>query len=171
MGLVDDMKAKLFVRKSFVCGGHGARRPKHGRFTVPNGITIYFYIADTVGLPNSVGQQVDRILHGQAGSPTPTETLTAGQVCHNYHLYSPRNGGYLTLASSSVASNQYITTKDSADGIALKAICDKVLKIYPVADIHWSACRSVEGDNDQFPDTLTPTFTGRLATVATLGRP
>jgi hypothetical protein len=144
-----DLKLKLFGATDYVCGGHGARRPSHGKFTVPTGITIKFYIADTQGLPNSVGQRVDRILSG-GPAPAATETFTAGQELDDYHLYSSKAGGYLNLGMSSAANPRYISTTDKNVGIALSDICQRILNTTPVAVIHWSACRSVENDGDTF---------------------
>ncbi len=157
VGRIDQLKAQLFQRQTFVAGGHGARRPAHGTMTLPKGITLYFYVRDTESLPNSVGQKVDKILAGGA-APAPVAVLRGGSYCWNYHLYSPRNGGYLSLASSSKADSHYITTDDSANGISLKSICETIVRACPVADLHWSACRSTEADGDVFPDTLTPTY-------------
>lgn len=159
------LQAQLFARQTFVCGGHGARRPKHGVFTVPKGITIYFYVRDTESLPNDVGQRVDQILTGGA-APRATGMMSSGGRCHNYHLYSPRSGGYLSLGMSSKASDHYISTTDKINGIALADICQTVMKICPEADIHWSACRAIEGDNDVFPDTLEPDYSSSPALQA-----
>jgi hypothetical protein len=156
-GRIEALKAALFKTENFVAGGHGARRPAHGHFTVPRGITIHFYVADTESLSNSIGQNVDRILAGGT-APTPTETANAGDRIHDYHLYSARNGGYLSLASSSRASDHYLTTDSTTDGVALSAICEMIIKRTPNAVLHWSACRCVEGDGDVFPDTPSPTY-------------
>jgi hypothetical protein len=146
---VSELKAKLFTRQSFVCGGHGARRPSHGSFTVPKGITIHFYVPDTDSLPNDIGQKVDQVLTGKP-APAATETLTAGDRCHNYHLYSSKAGGYLNLAMSSKADERYITTTDKDNGVGLKDILDLIIGKCPVAEVHWSACRSTEDDGDSF---------------------
>jgi hypothetical protein len=148
----------------YVCGGHGARRPSHGTFKVPAGITIKFYIADTRGLPNNIGQQVDRILAG--GAPPPAfETFTAGQDLHDYHLYSSKAGGYLNLGMSSDANARYISTTDKEIGIALSDICKQVAAKSAVAVIHWSACRSVENDGDSF-GWSKPEYNGSLGVLS-----
>jgi|HubBroStandDraft_5_1064220.scaffolds.fasta_scaffold663453_1 hypothetical protein len=155
--LIQQRMGALYAPQNFVCGGHGARRPKHGTFTLPKGITVKFYIPDTKPLPNDVGQQVDRILTG--GAPPPAESTAApGSTIWNYHLYSPRNGGYLALGMSGKASDRYISTTDSTNGIALSVICNRIAATCPNAIVHWSACRSIEGDGDVFPDTGKPDY-------------
>ena len=59
---VRDIQAKLFGPVNYVCGGHGARRPSHGTFRVPAGITIKFYVNDGDSLDDVIGQKVDQIL-------------------------------------------------------------------------------------------------------------
>lgn len=161
---IDALKARLFVRKSFVCGGHGARWPTHAEFTVPSGITIYFYVSDTESLQNSVGKEVDRILVGGV-PPAFTQKVEAGQRCWNYHLFSSRAGGYLNLGMSSKANSHYITTDDKKDGIGLEDIVKLVVGNTPNADIHWSACRAIESGTDVF-DWSKPDHSKVLAAIA-----
>ena len=161
---VSDIAKRLFGSTDYVCGGHGARRPSHGKFTVPAGITIKFYIADTEGLPNNIGQKVDKILSGGAAPPA-TETFTAGQELHNYHLYSSKAGGYLNLGMSSGANSRYISTTDKDVGIALSDICKTIAAQTPFAVIHWSACRAVENDGDVF-GWSKPSYNGKLGALA-----
>jgi Putative adhesin Stv domain len=161
---VSFLKTQLFGAVDYVCGGHGARRPSHGQFKVPAGITIRFYIADTQGLPNNIGQQVDRILAGGAAPPA-TETFTAGQDVDDYHLYSPKAGGYLNLGMSSGANPRYISTNDKNIGLALSDICAQIVRQTPVAVIHWSACRSVENDGDSF-GWSQPVYNGSLGVLS-----
>jgi hypothetical protein len=147
---VAEIRAQLFKRQSFVCGGHGSRWARHSHhFTVPVGITIYFYCHDKKPLPNSIGQQVDAIL---AGNPAPdaVSKYTSGQRCWDYRLFCSRAGGYLNLKMSSEANDHYVTTDDKDTGISLSEICQQVIGVCPNADIHWSACRSVEDRNDVF---------------------
>src|SRR5262245_10750418 len=154
----------LFGTTHYVCGGHGARRPSHGTFEVPAGITIKFYIQDTEGLPNNIGQQVDRILSG--GAPPPAvETFTAGNVIHNYHLYSSKAGGYLNLGMSSEANPRYISTTDKEIGRALSDICQAIIRKTPNAVVHWSACRAIENDGDVF-GWSKPKYQGTLGVLS-----
>ncbi|MHC4957264.1 MAG: putative adhesin [Planctomycetota bacterium] len=143
---VKDLKQKLFGQADFVCGGHGAVWPSHGRFTVPSGITIRFYVADGQSLPNTTGQKIDQVLAG-GDAPGAVETVGSGQSCSDYHLFSSRAGGYLNLKMSSMANSRYITTTDKDVGVALSEICRLVRNRHPNAVIHWSACRSHEPDN------------------------
>jgi hypothetical protein len=146
---VAELKAALFKRKTFVCGGHGARVTNHSHhFTVPQGITIYFYVHDGDGLPDSIGQKVDQILSGQPG-PRAKSTYGAGSRCWDYSLYPRQMSQYLNLAMSSDASQYYITTTDTA-GLKLSAICKTIIATCPYADVHWSACRSPIGKHDVF---------------------
>jgi hypothetical protein len=149
---------------AYVCGGHGARRPSHGKFTVPAGITIKFYVNDTESLPNNIGQQVDRILAGEAAPPA-VETVNAGQEIDDYHLYSSKAGGYLNLGMSSRANSRYISTPDKEIGLALSTICARVISSTPNAVIHWSACRAVEADSDVF-GWSKPEYNGALGVLA-----
>ena len=148
-GSIAALKAKLFGVTKYVCGGHGARWPADAKFTVPNGITIFFFIADGASLPNNIGQQVDQVLTGGAG-PTPTETITGGSPCWNYRLFSSKAGGYLNLAMSSGANPRYITTTDKDNGIQLSQIVQDIIAKSPAAEIYWSACRSLESGTDTF---------------------
>lgn len=161
---VADLKKKLFASTDYVCGGHGARRPSHGKFTVPAGITIKFYIRDTESLPNAIGQKVDRILAGGA-APAAVETFVAGAELDDYHLYSSKAGGYLNLGMSSAANSRYISTRDKEIGLALSDICMAVARQTPVATIHWSACRAIEADSDAF-DWSMPEYNGALGVLA-----
>lgn len=162
---VSDIRQRLFGGGTdYVCGGHGARRPAHGKFNVPAGITIKFYVRDTEALPNNIGQQVDRILAGSA-APAATETFTAGQELHNYHLYSSKAGGYLNLGMSSGANDRYISTTDKDIGISLSDICRQIASKSAVAVVHWSACRSVENDGDVF-GWSKPEYNGSLGTLS-----
>lgn len=102
---ISQIKQRLSGSAMYVCGGHGARWENvDTQFTVPNGITIKFYVADTVSLSNDIGQQVDTILTGGTG-PTPTEIIPSGGLRWNCRLFSSKHGGYLSLASSSSATN------------------------------------------------------------------
>jgi hypothetical protein len=148
-GSIKARQAALFGTIDYVCGGHGARRPSHGTFTVPAGITIYFYVPDGTSLSNTIGQKVDQILTGGT-APAPTEVVAAGTVVHDYHLYSSKAGGYLNLGMSSSGNARYITTADKENGIALSTIVADIVKLSPFARIHWSACRSLENDGDTF---------------------
>ncbi len=150
MSKITDMQNQLFgTNKNYVCGGHGARRPSHGTFQVPSGITIKFYIRDGDSLPNSIGQEIDRIIGGGT-APVATETVVGGATCRNYHLYSSRAGGYLNLGMSSSANPNYITTNDKENGMGLKEIATMVARKSHSATIHWSACRALENDGDSF---------------------
>jgi len=145
---VAELRAKLFARQAFVCGGHGARWARHSHhFTVPAGITIHFYCHDKESLPNDIGQKVDAILSGGT-PPGSVSTYASGQRCWDYRLFSSRAGGYLNLSMSSEANDRYITTKDKDTGIKLSSICETVIKTCPNADLHWSACRAIEDKND-----------------------
>jgi len=158
------LQSRLFAKQSFVCGGHGARWPSHAEFTVPAGITIYFYVPDGVGLGNDIGQRVDRVVLGEAPPPA-TATFTAGQRCWNYHLFSSRAGGYLNLGMSTDANDHYITTPDKDVGIGLEEIVGLIVGKCPAADIHWSACRSIESGTDTF-GWSKPKYRGALAKLA-----
>ena len=162
---VHEIRSRLYGDIDYVCGGHGARRPSHGTFQVPVGITIKFYIDDTQGLPNSVGQLVDQVLAG-GRPPLAKETVRAGATIHDYHLYSGKAGGYLNLSMSSNANPRYITTNDKDEGIALSQIVSEVMRQTPNAVIHWSACRSVEADGARF-GWSKPKYKGALKTLAT----
>lgn len=165
MASVSELKAQLFKPQVFVCGGHGARWPKvHRHFTVPKGVRIFFYVHDKIALPNDVGQKVDQVLTG--GTPPKAKSIyKAGDRCWNYHLFSSRAGGYLNLAMSSKADSSYITTEDKDVGIALEEIIKTITKTTPFADIHWSACRSVESKDDKF-GWSKPKYAGALAKIA-----
>jgi hypothetical protein len=162
---VQEIRSQLYGDIDYVCGGHGARRPSHGRFQVPAGITIKFYVHDKKSLPNSVGQQVDRVLAGER-PPLAARTVRAGEIIHDYHLYSARAGGYLNLGMSSKANARYISTSDKDTGLALSEIVRRVRAQSPNAVIHWSACRSVEGDGDSF-GWSKPKYEGKLGALAT----
>ena len=81
-GGIAALKASLFGVTKYVCGGHGARWPGDAKFTLPSGITIFFFVPDGSSLANSVGQKVDQVLTGGTAS-TPTETITGGSPCWN----------------------------------------------------------------------------------------
>jgi len=147
---ISQIKNSLFGCAKYVCGGHGARwETVDQRFTVPNGITINFYVPDGDSLGNLKGQQVDQILAGGAG-PTPTEVITSGSLCWNYRLFSSKHGGYLRLSSSSDANKHYITETDDRVGRHLEDIVKWVIGGSPNAIIHWSACRAIEPANSVF---------------------
>jgi hypothetical protein len=148
-GSVSALKAKLFGVTKYVCGGHGARWPADTTFTVPNGVTIYFFVPDGTSLPNSIGQKIDQVLAGGVG-PAPTETITGGSPCWNYRLFTAKAGGYLNLAMSSGADARYITTTDKDNGIHLSEIVERIVAKSPFAEIYWSACRSLESGTATF---------------------
>lgn len=164
-GSIAALRASLFGVVDYVCGGHGARWPTDGTFTVPAGVTILFYVPDGDSLPNTTGQKVDQVLTGGT-APTPTETVTAGSPCRNYRLFSSKAGGYLNLAMSSTANDRYITTTDKDVGIHLEDIVKRVIAKSPNARIHWSACRSLESGTDVF-SWDKPTYSGALGVLAT----
>jgi hypothetical protein len=146
---VAELKAALFKRQTFVCGGHGARVTNHSHhFTVPQGIKIHFYVHDGQGLPDDVGQKVDQILNGGAAPPVKT-TYGPGSRCWDYSLYPRQMSHYLNLAMSTDASKYYITTTDRG-GLKLSEICKTIIATCPFADLHWSACRSPIGKHDVF---------------------
>jgi len=154
------LKAALFGTRQYVCGGHGARWPSDGTFTVPTGIVIHFYVDDGVGLPNDIGQQVDQVLAGGT-APAAFETIRSGAPCHDYRLFSSKAGGYLNLGMSSAADGRYITELDKDNGRHLSDIVAWVLTQTPNAEIHWSACRSVESGTDVF-DWDAPSYSPAL---------
>ncbi len=159
-GSVSALKAKLFAPTKYVCGGHGARWPSDQKFTVPNGVRIFFFVPDGASLPNTIGQQVDQVLTGGA-APAPTETVSAGSPCWDYRLFSSKAGGYLALKMSSAADPRYITTTDKDNGIQLSRIVADVLARSPSAEIYWSACRSLESGTDTF-SWDKPTYSNAL---------
>lgn len=146
-GSIAERTAKLFGVTKYVCGGHGARWPADAKFTVPAGITIFFFVPDAAGLDNSTGQKVDQVLTGGT-APAPTETFKAGSPCWDYRLFSSKAGGYLNLAMSSGANPRYITTTDKDTGISLSKIVTDIIGKSPNAEIYWSACRTVETGTD-----------------------
>jgi len=148
-GRLAQLKSQLFGTAKYVCGGHGARWPGDPKFTVPKGVTIYFFVADGQSLPNSIGQQVDQVLTGGT-APGATETISGGSPCWNYRLFSSKAGGYLNLAMSSGANPHYITTTDKDQGIHLEDIVKQIISKSPSAEIYWSACRSLETGLDVF---------------------
>lgn len=157
---VSALKAALFRRLDYVCGGHGARWPSDAKFKVPLGITIHFYVNDTESLPNNIGQQVDQVVTGGVG-PAAVETIASGGMCWDYRLFSSKAGGYLNLAMSTSANPQYITEKDKDSGRHLSDIVRWVQTKTPNATIHWSACRSVESGTDVF-SWDKPTYSNAL---------
>jgi hypothetical protein len=159
-GRVAALRASLFGVTKYVCGGHGARWPADAQFTVPNGITIYFFVPDGASLPNSVGQRVDQVLTGGA-APAPTETIAGGSPCWDYRLFSSKAGGYLNLAMSSGANPRYITTNNKDNGIKLSKIVADIIAKSPAAEIYWSACRSLETGTDVF-DWDKPDYSTKL---------
>ncbi len=55
-----------------VCGGHGAVRPSYGAdFTIPKGVTLYFYVPHGASLPNRIGQLVDQFVNDGPGAVLP----------------------------------------------------------------------------------------------------
>lgn len=172
MGRVADLQARLFPKQVFVCGGHGAWKERSaGRLSagftqVPPGITVYFYVRHGDALGNAIGQQVDQILAGGA-APAAVEVATGGQMIRDYHLFTSRAGGYLNLAMSSSADPRYITSAGKDNGLPLSAILKRIAEVHPSADVHWSACRSVEAWDDRF-DWDKPEYS---AALLKLGKP
>lgn len=163
MGIAD-IKAQLFATKHFFCGGHGARWPSHGMFTIPVGITLKFYCRDGDPLDNDVGKQVDQIVNGGA-PPGGSRTRTAGQQVWDYRLFNSRSGVYLNLGMSGKANPNYITTGDNANGLPLSAICRVVIATCPTATIHWSACRVVEPEGAHY-DLAEAEYQGALKVLS-----
>lgn len=161
---IEEMKGRLFPSKNYVCGGHGARWPRDGRFVVPKGITIKFYVSDGDSLPNDVGQKVDQIVNGGT-PPSATETITGGSQCWDYRLFYHKAGGYLNVAMSSTANERYIMNSNNDSGIHLSDICELVQGSTPYATIHWSACRAHEANDSTFGED-EPEYTGALAALA-----
>jgi hypothetical protein len=163
---INDTKSNIFITQDFVCGGHGARQPSFTKFTVPKGINIYFYVHDTKGLPNNKGQLVDQIVNG-GSKPSPRYAYRGGMDCWDYHLYPRASGVYLNLAMTSSANKKYITTDDNVNGIALSTIVENIRKSAPYANIHWSACRSLEAEGATFA-LVKAKYTGAVKILATL---
>ncbi len=137
---------------------------------VPPGITLYFYIADGQGLPNSVGQKVDQLVNSR-GTVAPVEIVNAGSSLKNYHLYDWQAGGYLNLKGSSKANENYLSTKQGG-GWALSDILAHIKTKAEVAEVHWSACRSHEtrADPVDFPAS-DPKYKGAWGALATQKTP
>ncbi|MSP02779.1 MAG: hypothetical protein EXR07_17295 [Acetobacteraceae bacterium] len=148
-GSIAARTALLFGVTKYVCGGHGARWPADAKFTVPAGITIFFFVPDGDSLSNTIGQKVDQVLTGGT-APTPTETFSVGSPYWDYRLFSSKAGGYLNLAMSSSANPRYITTTNKDTGIPLSKIVADIILKSPNAEIYWSACRSLESGADSF---------------------
>jgi hypothetical protein len=154
------LQASLFGTRQYVCGGHGARWPSDGTFVVPTGIVIHFYVPDGDSLSNDIGQKVDQVLAGGT-APAAVETIRSGSPCHDYRLFSNKAGGYLNLAMSTGADQRYITEQDKDNGRHLSDIVKWVISQTPNAEIHWSACRSIESGTDVF-DWDSPTYSPAL---------
>jgi hypothetical protein len=124
-------------------------------FTIPKGVTLYFYVLHGESLPNDIGQKVDQfVLDGPGAVPHVGAPLRHPSQCHAYHLYNRRGGGYLNLKMSPKANPNYITHDEADGGVAMEDILKAIAKTTDDAHVHWSACRAVEKDSDpvEFPE-------------------
>ena len=147
-GKVSGLISKFNKRDRVVITGHGAWHPMFGTTVVPQGITLSFYVVDTVGLENKVGQNVDGFAKGQP----PVEVLNGGTSVKNYKLYPAAGaknvqvGGfyydfnYLALGTHPKFDSKAIVTTDP-NGVLLSDILAR--PVCRNADVHWSCCRSL----------------------------
>lgn len=145
-GRVAGLIAKFEKRNRIVITGHGAWHPTFGTTVVPKGITLSFYVPDTVRLANKVGQNVDGFNRGQP----PVEVLNGGASVKNYKLYPAAGtknvhiGGfyydmnYLALGTHPKFDSKVVVTTDP-NGVLLSDILARPL--CRNADVHWSCCR------------------------------
>jgi hypothetical protein len=146
-GRVSGLISKFEKRNRVVITGHGAWHPTFGTTVVPQGITLSFYVPDTVALNNSAGQNVDGFNTGQP----PLEVVNGGANVKNYKLY-PAKGAkgvqigahyydfhYLALGTHPKFDSNCVVTTD-LNGVLLSTILGRPL--CRNADVHWSCCRS-----------------------------
>jgi len=144
MGHVTDAITS-FERKKFdrvVMSGHGAWWATDGKITVPDGVTIHFYVAHGDLTNNAVGMAVENRF-ASASPPSPAESFSAGEQCFNYRLSF---GSRLTLHGGlSTYKYDWITVNDVDRQVPLAVLLRDPRCAAP-CEIHWAACREIKTD-------------------------
>ena len=83
-----------------VLSGHGTWNNEDGLISVPDGITVHFYVLDGNNLDDHVGRRIDRMV----SYPQPTESFPGGSMVKNYRLGPP--DGIMASSANSNANNR-----------------------------------------------------------------
>lgn len=140
MGNVAKLKSN-FERKMtrrVVISGHGSYRDSDPKIVVPQGKTIYFYVAHGQGLSNAIGMAVEGFEAGVP--PAPVETFRAGDQVVNYILSYPSD--LLLNGTKQNAKFDWITVTDVKACVPLSVLL-KDSRCIAASEIHWAACRSL----------------------------
>lgn len=136
-----------------VFSGHGSLNTltdaNQLQFTVPQGMTIVFWVAHGQPLADAIGNRIDRRwslqdLPHQVGAAL--EIIRGGQLCYNYRLTPPRG---LSLGNNPARDSRFVINPqplDSTAHISQRGLLFSDLVKLPQcqnATIHWSACRSI----------------------------
>ena len=148
-------KVEVGNQRFVVFSGHGSLNTQTDagnlQFTVPAGMTIYFWVAHGVGLENLKGMMVDKRFGLQdlvKNTGSAVEVLRGGDVCYNYRLTAPTG---LTLGNDTSIDPRFITNKYAGDprapvsvrGLLFKNLLKTHEQLCANANIHWAACRSI----------------------------
>jgi len=108
--------------------------------TVPDGMTIHFYVQHGKPTGNGLGMDIESRLAAK-DPPKPVESVSAGGLVRNYRLsFASR----LNLAGDLKTYNYDWITVKSPDQFVPLSVLFMDPRCTKGCEIHWAACRSIE---------------------------
>jgi Putative adhesin Stv domain len=124
-----------------VISGHGMRIPTDKQITVPDGMTICFYVLDGELTSNALGRAIEGFT-GTGQIPQPVEIVSSGSPVWDYRLTWASD---LTINATRAGAKYDLISIDEKDqnrSIPLSILLRDTR--CRNAEIHWAACREIK---------------------------
>jgi hypothetical protein len=128
------------VRETGLSGPLSLASGQNGKFTVPQGMSIFFYCKHDDRVTDQLCHSIEGFTRGTP--TTPVEVIKGGSLCYNYRLLYAR--GLNLNMSEARAKYEVITIPESRcyAAIPLTTLL-RDSRCQGATEIHWCACREV----------------------------